>query len=238
VPLITREVRWFFGGDVAASGAAAWFAEAAGGQASEAGRGAQPEDGRSDDWRTDQYLLLPDTDEVGVKLRQGQLEIKGRHSLIGIQQFGDEREGEVACWTKWTLTAPEWSIAVRSAIEGQVSVCIAKLRRLRSVRFNEEGVTAAPAEQGAEPARSQGGAPGKRQWSMQMELTRIRVAGADADTHWSLAFEAHPDDPSCHAPFAKTVAALLAGCPARPLGAERSMSYPRWLQRLAFKMIP
>jgi hypothetical protein len=215
---------------------AAWFADAAAwSKGSKAGRSAQPEDGRPDDWRTDRYLRLPDTDEVGVKVRQGQLEIKGRHSLIGIQQFGDELEGEVACWTKWTLAAPEWSIAVRAAIEGKVSVCVAKLRMLRSMRFNEDGVIAASVEQEAEPVHAQGG---KRQWSLQMELTRIRLAGADTDTHWSLAFEAHPDDPSCRAPFAKAVATLLAGYPARPLAAERSMSYPRWLQRLASKMIP
>jgi hypothetical protein len=101
--------------------------------------------------------------------------------------------------------------------------------------FNEDGVIAASVEQEAEPVHAQGG---KRQWSLQMELTRIRLAGADTDTHWSLAFEAHPDDPSCRAPFAKAVATLLAGYPARPLAAERSMSYPRWLQRLASKMIP
>lgn len=250
MPLITREVRWFFDGRLAAGGAAtsAWFAGAtAGGQGGEAGRGAQPEegraeDGRAGDWRTDRYLLLPDTDEIGVKLRQGRLEIKGRHALIGIQRFGDDLEGEVACWTKWTLAAPEWTInsAAWSAIEGNVTLCVAKLRVLRSVRFGEDGVIAAPAEQGTEPAPledSQGGSHGERQWSLQMELARLRVAGADADTHWSLAFEAYPDDPSCCAPFAKAVATLLAGCPARPLGAERSMSYPRWLQRLDPKMI-
>jgi hypothetical protein len=244
VPLITREVRWFFDGNLAAGGAAtsAWFADVmAERQDSEAGRGAQPEDGRADDWRTDRYLLLPDTDEVGVKVRQSQLEIKGRHSLIGVQRFGDEREGEVACWTKWTLAAPELTSTVWSAIEGKVSVCVAKLRMLCSMQFNEDGIIAAPAEQGAEPAlpeNARDAVGGKRQWSLQMELTRIRLAGSDTDTHWSLAFEAHPDDPSCRAPFAKAVATLLAGCPARPLDAQKSMSYPRWLQRLGAKMIP
>jgi hypothetical protein len=245
VPLITREVRWFFDGKLAAGGAAtwAWFAGATvEGQGGGADRDAQPDDGRAEDWRTDRYLLLPDTDEVGVKVRQGRLEIKGRHALIGIQRFGDDLEGEVACWTKWTLAAPERAInsAGWSAIEANVSLCVAKLRVLRSVRFSEDGVIAAPAEQGAEPTLpgdSRGGPQGERQWSLQMELTRIRVAGADADTHWSLAFEAYPDDPSCCAPFVKAVASLLAGCPASPLGAGRSMSYPRWLQRLGPEMI-
>lgn len=249
MPLITREVRWFFDGRLAADGASslAWFAGGAGDQDGEAVPVAQPGEchpgeWRSEDWRTDRYLLLPDSDDVGVKLRQGRLEIKGRHSLIGIQRFGDGLEGEVACWTKWTLAAPEWTVdpAAWSAIEANVSLCVAKLRMLRSMRFGEDGVISAPAEQGAEPALPlglQGGARGKRQWNLQMELARIRLTGAEVDTHWSLAFEAYPDDPFCCAPFAKAVATLLAGCPARPLGAERSMSYPRWLQRLGSKMI-
>jgi hypothetical protein len=242
VPLITREVRWFFDGTLAADGAAtsAWFA---GGQGGEAGPVVRPEDERAEDWRTDRYLLLPDTDEVGVKLRQGQLEIKGRHFLFGIQRFGDDFEGEVACWTKWTLATPEWASgsAAWSAIDGNVTLGIAKFRVLRSLRFGEDGVIAASAERGAEstqPGGSQGGSHGERQWNLQMELARILVAGVEADTHWSLAFEAYPDDPSCCAPFAKAVATLLAGCPARPLDAESSMSYPRWLQRLGSRMVP
>jgi hypothetical protein len=245
VPLITREVRWFFDGNLAAGGAAtsAWFAAATvGGQEGEAGPVVRAEDWRHEDWRTDRYLLLPDADDVGVKLRQGRLEIKGRHSLIGIQRFGDGLEGEVACWTKWTLAAPEWTIGsvAWSAIEAKMSLCVAKLRMLRSMQFSEDGVIAGSVEQGAEPTlpgESQDGLHGERKWSLQMELARIRVAGADADTHWSLAFEAYPDDPSCCAPFAKAVATLLAGCPARPLDAEQSMSYPRWLQRLGPGMI-
>ena len=239
MPLITREVRWFFDGRLAADGAAtvAWFTGGAGGQEGEAVPVAWPAEWRSEDWRTDRYLLLPDSDDVGVKLRQGRLDIKGRHSLIGIQRFGDGLEGEVACWTKWTLAVPEWTVnsAAWSAIEANVSLRVAKLRMLRSMRFGEDGVISTPVEQGAEPALpqdSQGESSGKRQWNLQMELARIRLTEADADTHWSLGFEAYPDDPSCCAPFAKAVATLLAGCPARPLVAERSMSYPRWLQRL------
>jgi hypothetical protein len=218
LPLITREVRWFFDGGLDATGAAVadWFA----------GGGAfiRPQDIRRQDWRpeesrTDRYLRLPDADDVGVKLRQGRLELKGCHSRVGIQQFGDGAEGEVSCWTKWAVEAPhgKGGIGIEAAFE---TLSIAKRRVQRIVRFSQEGIVEVPAGQEVEHG-------------MHMELTRLSVAGAAEETHWSLGFEAFPDGPSCCAWFAPAVTRLLAGWPAEPLRAENSMSYPRWLQWLA-----
>jgi hypothetical protein len=73
-----------------------------------------------------------------------------------------------------------------------------------------------------------------RERGVNVELAQIRVAGSPgppSGLHWSLAFEAFPSDWTSQS-FMQVVARLLEGCPALPLTAERSMSYPRWL--LAF----
>ncbi len=228
MPLITREVRWFFDGSLAATGAetAAWFAGTGTGGESCFGtpiwpQDWWPQDWRHRDWRTDHYLRLPNANDVGMKLRQGQLEIKGCHSFVGVQRFGDGVEGEVACWTKWAVDPPEREGGADGwlALEGLATLPIAKQRMQRSVRFTQGGVVEVPVGQQVDHG-------------MHMELTRLRVAGAPEETHWSLGFEAFPDSSSCCASFAEAVSRLLTGCPAKPLGAANSMSYPRWLQRL------
>jgi hypothetical protein len=71
----------------------------------------------------------------------------------------------------------------------------------------------------------------RRQRGVNIELAEIRVPGPRCHLHWSLAFEGFPSDQVAES-FAQVVAGFLAGCPALPLSAERSMSYPCWL--LAF----
>jgi hypothetical protein len=225
LPLITREVRWFFDGSLAATGAAtaAWFAAGAK-AAAQAGPDSRSQEWRPQEWRTDRYVSLPNADDVGVKLRQGRLEIKGCHSRVGVRRFGDGAEGEVACWTKWTVDAPEWheregASGVWPGLAVSAMLPIAKQRAQRRLALMPEGV--ADVSLGNEVEHG-----------LHMELTRLRVADAGDDTHWSLGFEAAPDGPVCDAFFVEVVTRLLSGCPSKPLGAENSMSYPRWLQRL------
>ncbi len=216
-PLITREVRWFFSGSLANTdaAAAAWFAGADDNSHFEAPVHQQQ-------WREDCYLHLPATGDIGVKLRQGRVEIKGCHARVGLQQFAADVEGEVSCWTKWSIDAPKWmdSIGMGAAgLPAPVVIRIAKQRTQRSVRFSRQAIAEVPAGQ-------------KVDCGLHMELTRLRVGDAEEDTHWTLGFEAFSDEALCRGLFVQAVARLLEGCPARPLSAEASMSYPQWLQRL------
>lgn len=55
------------------------------------------------------------------------------------------------------------------------------------------------------------------------------MPGARTASHWSLAFEAFPGDQQMTEPFEHTIIEFCKDCPALPLSADRSMSYPRWL---------
>ncbi len=225
-PLITREVRWFFDGSLIATNPAVadWFAGANDGSAF-----VRPV--HRHEWRVDCYLCLPTTRDVGIKLRQGRLEIKGCHARVGVRRLAADVEGEVSCWTKWAIGGSGWSndLERKTCPAGLATLRIAKQRMQRSVRLTDRGFSEVT------PGQEAGA-------GLQMELTRLQVAGAGEellragvprkDTHWTLGFEAFPDGLLCRALFENVVLHLLEGCPARPLRAASSMSYPEWLQRL------
>ena len=85
----TVEVRWFYPGQVPAS-LPAWFRQA-GGEAEE-----QP-------CRGDQYLRLENTEALGIKLREGRIEIKKRQRRLGLVRFHERVAGQVEAWRKWSF---------------------------------------------------------------------------------------------------------------------------------------
>lgn len=218
-PLITREVRWFYDGNLATTDAAvaAWFTGVGDNSSFRAPVHQQQ-------WREDCYLRLPATGDMGVKLRQGRVEIKGCHARAGLHQFATDVEGEVSCWTKWAIDGLGWwgSIGTGTDLPASAVLRVAKQRTQRSVQFAEQGIVEVPPRQQVE-------------CGLHMEVTRLRIADAQEDTHWTLGFEAFPDGPLCRELFVQAVVRLLEGCPAKPLTAERSMSYPQWLQQLGAK---
>lgn len=90
--LTTAELRWFNRGTLP-SETSHWFdclGEAL----------APPEE------RVDLYLYLPGCDYLGIKLRQGRLEIKWRQAELEIVRFGDRVEGKAEKWGKWLCEDP------------------------------------------------------------------------------------------------------------------------------------
>jgi hypothetical protein len=225
VPWSTLEVRWFLPGPLAESGSAleAWFRS-------------RPRFGGSDEpapiawapappaWRQDRYLLIPGQDDMGIKWREGRLEIKCREAALGHRAFAPAIEGMCERWVKWSYAGEaierRFRGLFRAGAENGVAT-VEKRRLRRHLRLDPSGVV----EVGLEDPRERG---------VDVELAQIRTAGSPGSPfglHWSLAFEAFPGDQICQS-FLQVVARFLEGCPALPLPAERSMSYPRWL--LAF----
>lgn len=217
MPYESLEVRWFFDGALAAD-VEAWYA--GGGSADGGPTGPLwPDHGR-----TDRYLVLPGVDDLGIKLRDGRFEFKGRVGDFGVRSFADGNHGRTEHWVKWSHpledASPEhgagrgWPIA-----DAKRFVFVGKRRMVRYVAIASQ----APVEPPFDTART-GPVIG-------FELARLRLGDATAETHWSVAFEAFPYGPDLHEPFADAVATLLAGWPSAPLSAERSLSYPAWLSR-------
>jgi hypothetical protein len=219
VPWSTLEVRWFLSGPSAESGPAveAWFRSrpryGGGEPAPIAWVPAPPA------WRQDRYLVVPGHDDMGIKWREGRLEIKGRAAALGHQGFAPGIEGWCEAWVKWSYAGEPIEQRFGGLFRGRIAhgvVTVEKRRLQRHLRLDASGVV----EVGADDPRERG---------IDVELAEIRIAGSPRELHWSLAFEAFPGDAETSTRFAPAVGRFLEGCSALPLTTGRSMSYPRWL---------
>lgn len=197
MPLITCEMRWFLEGALPGE-VERWF-----------DRGQDP---ALSAWRDDRYLILPVAD-MGIKWREGRLEIKGRLAVLGGHAPTADIEGVAERWSKWAHAGrPVEERFRRCSRNGTITV--RKRRRQRHFLLDRGG--------GQEVAQRE-----MDQRGFSMELTRIRLGN---DRHWTLGIEAAPDDPEMPSDLAGALRQVLAGFPIA-LPRARSMSYPQWLAR-------
>lgn len=97
MPLASQEVRWFLEGNIDRHQSLKhWF---------EREVAAPRRDGGSLLWwqqRVDVYLMLTGSADMGIKWREGKLQIKGRVSACGTEVFGGRHQGAVERWMKWS----------------------------------------------------------------------------------------------------------------------------------------
>lgn len=118
--LTSIELRWFCRGTLPAE-VQDWFNSEALGEAPEA-----PEE------REDFYLLLPECETLGIKLRQERLEIKWRKAELGVLRFGDNVEGKAEKWVKWICEDKTLESLVTVDVESKANwVGVVKVRSLR-----------------------------------------------------------------------------------------------------------
>jgi hypothetical protein len=219
--LSTLELRWFFTGSLDETGLRIeeWFRT----RPLFGGGGRPPPlawDPAPPVWREDRYLLVPGHDDMGIKWREGRLEIKGREAAPGHRALAPGIEGMCERWVKWSYVGAAIERRFRELFRGDAGqgiVPVEKRRLQRLLRLDDVGEV-------TEVERDQPRARG-----VTVELAEIRVGGSPGEAHWSLAFEAFPGDGSTSERLASVVTGFLEGCPALPLSAEQSMSYPRWL---------
>ncbi len=144
----TVEVRWFYPGQVPGP-ALAWFRQVA----------SDPEEQPG---RVDYYLLLESTEALGIKMREGRIEIKQRQQRLGLVRFQDGIAGQVEAWRKWSF-----GLAWAGAFAPPSSwIVVEKKRTLHRFQIGGEGQIV-PLPAGSYEAVGCG-----------LELTRIGVGGA------------------------------------------------------------
>ena len=194
----TTEVRWFFAGPIPAQ-VAVWFRRV----------GRAPAQGA----RTDHYLQLPDVDAVGVKWREGRLEVKRRVADLGAVAFAPEIAGAVARWHKWSFALSEADVlaSIRPARDW---IAVAKDRRLHAYAVADGGtVRNVPPEVAPRSG-------------CELELGVVEAAGHRG---WTVAFEAFGEAEAQPEILRRTVAHVRQQGTAPPLPPAQSASYPRWL---------
>ena len=221
VPFASHEVRWFFEGAVAQYPVLKkWFETFAPiemkgdlGPPVWTGRlGGEP----------DVYLLLPGADDMGIKWREGNFQIKGRVASLGVQSFCGRFQGQVERWVRWSYAGmPEAyrNLFLDGKADGLVRVSVGKTRALRKISVDTYNGSALEVDPKSFIDRG-----------INFELTDLEVAGKH---YCTLAFEAYPDDSGMHAAFTRVVEAFLGGLMGIDLGVENSMGYPEWLFRIS-----
>ena len=200
--LVTVEIRWFHVGMIPAQ-TMEWFQH-----------GSQHADVQPS--REHQYLALPACDALGIKLRQGRVEIKQ-----GYQHFDDLRvRGRIAgrprFWRKWGFVLDPSDEALSGIpLQSPWWIPVRKERMVRIYRTTGDGmVWAVPV--GEYPVRG-----------CHLELTQVHVKG---NQWWTLGFEAFGDECTLYEDLLLVAnETLVAGEPPR-LSSRDCYGYPRWLQ--------
>ncbi len=204
--LHSAEVRWFIPTTLP-EGVRDWFKD-----------GQPPPD--SEDSRVDEYLLFPDCDSVGVKLREGRLEIKAM--LCGPRPIsaGVGINGRTDQWVKWSFESEGLRDLNQGLRQSGKWVKVRKERYLRKFSADADTAVEVPAKQKPFPVVG-----------CNVELTRIEVE-ADPRFWFSLGFEAFGPSGSTPKILDDTLRLFFTGrglVPGVTLNGLASLSYPAWL---------
>jgi hypothetical protein len=203
----TVEVRWFYRGEVPPE-VEAWFQQSAGRV-------------ERHPCREDHYLRLTDTHALGIKLREGRIEIKQRVGEHGVIRFHKRVTGVVENWRKWSFQLAEARRALTSiAVPTTSWIPVRKERMLRTYRLTVDK-RVVPVSTSDVPRQG-----------CEMELTEVHVVGQD---WWTLAFEAFGDESVLQEQLLLVAQHVLAAHEPPSLNALESYGYADWLGRTAQK---
>jgi hypothetical protein len=201
--LETAEVRWFFEGTTP-SALRAWFLGLDGDLNAEAPR-------------TDHYLLIQQTDALGIKFREGRIEVKQRSRSPERSAFGQDQSGSLEHWRKWGFPLASVGEHQASLETLDAWIAVTKTRWVRDYRIGPLG-TLLPLER-----------PDLSIAACSVELADVQALDTDA---WTLAFEATGPAVTLAATLENVARQILNSLEDRSLVAKNSYGYPRWLQRL------
>ena len=202
----TLEVRWFYRGRVPPA-VLTWYRARAG-----AAEGPLT--------RIDHYLrpsMDASSDALGVKLREGRVELKRRGRQYGIVRFHPQAAGAVAGWHKWRFALAETDLD-SLGLPHPDWVAVEKARRLCKYQVGAGGQVVsvpldAPVAQGCE-----------------LELAVLRVAG---QAWWTLCLETFGAPEGAPSGLRETLSRVAEHVFAEGeppiLAPESSYSYPGWL---------
>ena len=195
----TTEIRWFVPGKIPKP-VDEWFDNCPGEWID------QPE-------RTDSYYRLSGGQSLGIKLRQGRLEMKERSSPSEVFRIQNEISGLIETWRKWSFElAGDDEVASWETSANKLWLAVKKTRKLHLYRLTSNG-TLSPQD--------------SAQGSLcQVELTGVFAQGTQ---WWSLGFEASGAEAK-QQEYLKIVANKLLGhVEGIHLREIDSMSYPDWM---------
>lgn len=201
--LTTYELRWFYPGTIPQD-IELWFEQ-----------NCLIEQLQPPEEREDLYLYSPRCDFLGIKLRQGQLEVKWRKAELGIVRFGEFVEGKAEKWGKWLCCdATEESFQPNLVLGDPSWVSVQKVRFSQLYQILSEFP---PQPVSAHEDIDNG---------CTVELTHLII---QENAWWSLAFEAFGEDARLMENLQVTADRVFKSYSVSKLLALNSYAYPSWL---------
>lgn len=199
----TAEIRWFHQGNIPAD-ILEWFCQSA----------PQPDQYPS---RTDYYFhLFSCNDTLGIKLREGRVEIKQRTHQHGVIHLHEQVVGAMEAWQKWSFSlsqADDILPVINASPLNWVEVDKARQQQQYQITGNNQIVALSvdtPVEQGC-----------------NLELTQIQV---DGKAWWTVGFESFGDESALESNLLLTARHIFAKNRPPRLRMLESYSYPGWLE--------
>lgn len=189
--LESLELRWFIPGELP-SDVSAWFEQ------DKLGGQLQPPEARED-----VYLYVPGCEYMGIKLRQGRLEIKWRQAELEVLSF-EKVEGKLEKWGKWLCEDPTETSFKPENVLGQRTWV--KIGKVRSQRLYD---------------------------GCALELTQLTIENnTENNTWWSLALETLGADTRAREKL-QSIFELISKTQITPhLQAQNSYAYPKWIEKV------
>jgi hypothetical protein len=187
----------------------------------------------------DRYLRLPGLDGLGIKLREGRIEIKQRQRKYGVlhlpgdtplherppQRDAQDKElepgnasagravGQVESWRKWSFGLANRPLA-RLATPAASWIAVRKARSLRIYQIGENQ-RVVPLATGDDALQG-----------CSMELTDVEVFG---QAWWTLGLEAFGDESALQEGLLTVAGHVVASHLPVALDVQDSYGYPKWL---------
>lgn len=209
--LQSSEIRWFFPQSLPQE-VLEWFS---------AGENLTPERVREDE-----YLLFPGCDTVGVKLREGKLEVKTLQAASRPLDLDGGITGRTDQWVKWSFGNEGLKTMKEALLESERWGRVSKERFLRKFSYDSGNPVEVQSEE--KPLPTSG---------CNVELTRLRV-NADPGEWFSLGFEAFGAPASTAKILDDTLRKFFGehgDMPGVRLTGRESLSYPAWLATLTWR---
>jgi hypothetical protein len=166
--------------------------------------------------RRDYYLRPVDGgDGLGVKMREGALEVKQRQHIHGPVRLHRRAVGLVEGWTKWRfpLENPGHPVPV-DVSKGSGWLAVDKVRQLRHYQVTSEMALQITTPQAIVDS------------GCALELTRLQTGG---NSWWTIAFEVFGDAARLYEQLLVVTSQVFETAKPPPLVAADSYGYPQWL---------
>lgn len=197
----TVEVRWFKPGSIDGI-AREWFENLPG----------RPDEQPA---RIDRYLQVVTGSSLGIKVREGRLEIKQLTAEMGVRRFHPRMTGKIERWRKWGF-----ELAGEDSLDAPNGPWRAVTKRRSLYRYRVTGAD------GLEELPLWQQVP----WGCDLELTSVNIGEA---AWWSVGLEAFGFEQALDEKLMLTVKAILSLSEPPFLEAADSYGYPRWLELIA-----